>query len=174
MARTRVLAAHPCGHPVRVEWGGQLFIDTRIWGNPSFAGVDRTAQLAFFAGLSVIGEHGGGDLICSQARWFDPLREGWENTVRAGFFAAEPGGLRVLQWFGCRVVPGRLASDRAWISPGLRQAVFARDGWRCLHCGTDQNLTLDHIHPWSLGGPDTLANLQTLCRSCNSTKGARV
>jgi hypothetical protein len=56
----------------------------------------------------------------------------------------------------------------------LRQAVYDRDGWACLRCGSRDHLSLDHVHPYSLGGPDTLENLQTLCRSCNSRKGARV
>lgn len=72
--------------------------------------------------------------------------------------------------------PAHVAASRArrWIRPSLRQAVYERDGHRCLDCGTDQNLSLDHIHPYSLGGEDTLENLQTLCRSCNSRKGVRV
>lgn len=60
------------------------------------------------------------------------------------------------------------------IPANLRQAVYGRDGHQCLHCGTRDDLTLDHIYPYSLGGEDTLDNLQTLCRPCNSRKGARV
>lgn len=56
----------------------------------------------------------------------------------------------------------------------LREAVYERDGHACLHCGALDGLSLDHIHPYSLGGSDTIDNLQTLCRSCNSKKGARV
>lgn len=64
--------------------------------------------------------------------------------------------------------------SRPKIPDDLRQAVYARDGHACLHCGTGETLSLDHIHPFSLGGTDTFDNLQTLCRSCNSRKGARV
>lgn len=63
---------------------------------------------------------------------------------------------------------------RGYISPRLRRAVHDRDGWICVDCGDTEDLTLDHIHPWSKGGDDTFDNLRTLCRSCNSRKGARV
>lgn len=56
----------------------------------------------------------------------------------------------------------------------LRDRVMERDGHACVQCGATDDLTLDHIYPWSLGGPDTYANLRVLCRSCNSSKGARV
>lgn len=64
--------------------------------------------------------------------------------------------------------------SRRHIPDAVRLAVYERDGWRCLHCGTTSHLSLDHIYPYSLGGEDTLDNLQTLCRPCNSRKGTRV
>jgi hypothetical protein len=64
--------------------------------------------------------------------------------------------------------------NRAAIPQGLRDFVFDRDGHACVRCRTTDDLTLDHIHPWSLGGPDTADNLRVLCRSCNSSKGDRV
>ena len=63
---------------------------------------------------------------------------------------------------------------RAKIPADIRRAIHERDGWACLHCGSRDDLTLDHIVPWSAGGPDGIDNLQTLCRSCNARKGARV
>ena len=64
--------------------------------------------------------------------------------------------------------------NRAPISTGIRDFVFDRDGHACRLCGTTADLTLDHIYPWSLGGPDTPDNLRVLCRPCNSSKGDRV
>jgi 5-methylcytosine-specific restriction endonuclease McrA len=64
--------------------------------------------------------------------------------------------------------------ERPAIPDAVRQFVYDRDGRRCLHCGTARALSLDHIHPYSLGGSDEPDNLQTLCRPCNSRKGAKV
>lgn len=50
--------------------------------------------------------------------------------------------------------------------------VYARHGDICKECGTDENLTIDHIIPLARGGTNKLENLQVLCKSCNSRKGA--
>lgn len=63
---------------------------------------------------------------------------------------------------------------RAAIPAEIRAEVFERDGRRCVKCGTVEDLTLDHVHPWSLGGADTADNLRVLCRSCNSRKNNRL
>lgn len=73
-----------------------------------------------------------------------------------------------LRWVGAEPTRRRKIPD------AIRFSVYERDGYACLHCGTPERLSLDHIHPFSLGGEDTIDNLQTLCRSCNSRKGARV
>jgi hypothetical protein len=62
--------------------------------------------------------------------------------------------------------PGRQPMD-----PDLRWTVFRRDGYACVWCGSDSDLTIDHIHPVALGGTNDISNLQTLCRTCNSRKG---
>ena len=62
---------------------------------------------------------------------------------------------------------------RSSIPRRTREAVYMRDSFRCVSCGSTEELSLDHIIPFSMGGPDTEDNLQTMCRSCNSSKGAR-
>lgn len=59
------------------------------------------------------------------------------------------------------------------INQTLRMRVYERDGFSCVTCGAQKNLSLDHIKPEVLGGESTLENLQTMCTSCNSRKGAR-
>lgn len=49
--------------------------------------------------------------------------------------------------------------------------IFERDGNKCLCCGATERLSIDHILPRVLGGTDEPENLQTLCLSCNCTKG---
>lgn len=53
----------------------------------------------------------------------------------------------------------------------VREEVFARDGNTCLKCGALDSLSLDHIQPLGSGGDNSTNNLQTLCTSCNSSKG---
>jgi hypothetical protein len=62
---------------------------------------------------------------------------------------------------------------KATIGASLRKAVFERDMYRCKHCSTHLDLSIDHIVPESKGGASDIDNLQTLCRPCNSRKGVR-
>ena len=56
-----------------------------------------------------------------------------------------------------------------------RKALFARDGWRCVYCGTTGGrLTLDHVVPRSKGGRTVWANVVTACAACNLVKGNRL
>lgn len=69
--------------------------------------------------------------------------------------------------------PARTGRSKPKIPQPLRWEVFKRDGYTCGECGSREDLTCDHIEAESKGGPTTLENLRTLCRSCNSKKGAR-
>src|SRR5438128_5575179 len=56
-----------------------------------------------------------------------------------------------------------------------RRALFARDGWRCVYCGTSTGrLTLDHVVPRSRGGESVWENVVTSCAPCNLRKGDRL
>ena len=55
-----------------------------------------------------------------------------------------------------------------------RRALFARDGWRCVYCGSSATrLTLDHVVPRSRGGESSWENVVTACAPCNLRKGDR-
>jgi 5-methylcytosine-specific restriction endonuclease McrA len=55
-----------------------------------------------------------------------------------------------------------------------RRALFARDDWRCVYCGSSGGrLTLDHVVPRSRGGDSVWENVVTSCAPCNLRKGDR-
>lgn len=64
-------------------------------------------------------------------------------------------------------------TTRAWKAQTER--VKARDGYRCVSCGREDDLTVDHIEPVAKTRRTDYADheLVTLCRSCNSSKGDR-
>lgn len=101
--------------------------------------------------------------------------------VDAGMLVPVDGGYRMYDRLD---IASSGLTDPAWkievpqdarrkIPDALRLAIYERDGHACLECGTADDLTLDHIFPFSKGGEDTFDNLRTLCRPCNSSKGAR-
>ena len=87
-----------------------------------------------------------------------------------------PGGYQMSDGYHPLEAWWQVARDdeRVPIPDELRKHVYERDGYRCVRCGAAEDLAVDHIYPWSRGGPDTLDNLQALCKPCNSSKGARV
>ena len=87
------------------------------------------------------------------------------------FFALTAGFLWLVH--AAEAVPLPAPARRVPIPQDLRWMVFARDGYRCLECGSPVDLTIDHIQPVSWGGSNDPSNLQTLCRGCNSVKGDR-
>jgi hypothetical protein len=57
-----------------------------------------------------------------------------------------------------------------WIRPAKRLAIYARDGFACVYCGSEDRLSLDHLTPREIGGTHHATNLVTSCVSCNSAR----
>lgn len=101
---------------------------------------------------------------CNAWSWGNEYGDGLRATLSRAF---EPYGFDL---FECNYQPAK----RVPLTDAEKNAIYARDGKYCRWCRAEQDLTIDHIHPVSLGGLNDPSNLQVLCRSCNSWKGDRV
>lgn len=66
------------------------------------------------------------------------------------------------------------ANKRPPIPKEVVDAVWNRDGGKCVYCGSRDNLHLDHIIPFSKGGATNIENLQLLCQKCNLEKSNKI
>ena len=76
-------------------------------------------------------------------------------------------------------VPSVVRLDRYVHAPRRRvvlskRNILKRDNYECQYCGRrDLKLTIDHVVPRRLQGPDTWENLVAACMVCNAKKGDR-
>lgn len=114
---------------------------------------------------------------------FDILWEVDQDEKPAKEFpVGAPGTPRPLAWLPKRsylewhLFRGRApAARRPGIPLSVRREVQKRDGNTCQICFTEVpagDVHLDHIKPWSQGGPDTVANLRVTHSLCNILRGA--
>ena len=65
------------------------------------------------------------------------------------------------------------SGELSW-SNSVREWVLEMENPKvCIYCGSAENLTTDHIVPRSKGGEDVPDNVVRVCKSCNSSKGAK-
>lgn len=68
--------------------------------------------------------------------------------------------------YRCKIRTGEVYSSQQWT------AMCELYGNKCLSCGKAKKLTADHVMPVSRDGTNDISNIQPLCVSCNSSKGA--
>ncbi|MCM2396220.1 HNH endonuclease [Rhizobium sp. S95] len=52
--------------------------------------------------------------------------------------------------------------------------VFLRDKFECQYCGSEDDLTFDHVIPRAHGGETTWENVVAACSPCNLRKGSKL
>ncbi len=52
--------------------------------------------------------------------------------------------------------------------------LFLRDGFSCVYCNSEKDLTFDHVVPRRLGGQTNWENIVAACTQCNFKKGGRL
>jgi 5-methylcytosine-specific restriction endonuclease McrA len=105
------------------------------------------------------------------------------TNLRRGFKLVIKGKAEVIKSFGKDIKTGMNTIKRPSVIRLLkyvytpfkrvelsRKNIYRRDGHKCVYCGDDKKLTLDHVLPKSRGGKNTWANLVTCCARCNVTK----
>ena len=66
----------------------------------------------------------------------------------------------------------KLQSAEIEWSGSIREYIKERErANHCIYCGSNENLSYDHLIPKSKGGPDIPDNVVVACRKCNSSKG---
>jgi len=82
-----------------------------------------------------------------------------EARIRSYFKAANSG-----------VTRNSLETIKRDVSGSQRRRVLARDGNRCVVCGSTAQLEVDHRQALMNGGDNSLDNLATLCDDCHTIK----
>ena len=104
-----------------------------------------------------------------------------QNLTPAPELATDPSrelGLEALSEVNlgteCRVNPSRAKSTNPRQIPrSIRQAVWDRDGGKCVCCSSKRNLNFDHVQPVALGGESNESNLRLLCFQCNQRQAIK-
>jgi len=103
-------------------------------------------------------------MCCSKAKW----RKYRSALVASGKIEITEDGI-----YAPVMVKWKILSGRTSLPASVRLAIFERDEWTCVYCGTDEApFHVDHVFPVSQGGTDDLENLVCACAPCNLGKGA--
>ena len=87
-------------------------------------------------------------------------QKGFLIKIKKGIYKYDPDHIRELELFD--------------FPPEVREAIFKRDGYRCVVCGKGRSdgveICADHIRPKDKDGTNTIDNGQTLCMQHNLIK----
>lgn len=166
-------------------------LKSSIWEEEAIGDVSTDARLTFVGVLTVADGRGiyRGTLDTFKGRIF-PSDNLDDAQVLAWLTELHMADLLVVYWSPWNGGPDDVTIEvcewrrftgspsRPPIPAGIRQAVIDRDGRTCGICSgrvsEDEQIHIDHVFPWSLGGSDELDNLQVSHADCNMRKGARV
>lgn len=108
------------------------------------------------------------------------------TSIRRGFVLVDKGKAEVIKSDELPIVTGyktyvrpliirllKYIKHHVRILRASRPRIYKRDHYQCVYCGSNKDLTLDHVMPKSRGGGNEWTNLVTSCFKCNLRKGNR-
>ena len=108
------------------------------------------------------------------------------TSIRRGFVLVDKGKAEIIKSDDNPITAGYKTFVRPLIirllnyikhkTKGVRASrprIYKRDHYQCVYCGSNKDLTLDHVLPKSRGGGNEWTNLVTSCFKCNLRKGNR-
>jgi 5-methylcytosine-specific restriction endonuclease McrA len=108
--------------------------------------------------------------LAKQREWVERNKE-WVSKYKKNWASRNKESTRVSSQ-KCRARRlEAMGNDIITLEEWLRVLDFY--GHRCLCCGNDENISMDHIVPLSRGGKHSIDNVQPLCKSCNSKKSTK-
>lgn len=162
--RLRLRPVSPCGVAVIVGATRKLLDGDRF--------TNAIAELEA-SGLIIYDDETLEGFVCL---WFHDMRVAadsnqWKAATRALAEVESPAVRAAAQAsLNELVVDGTGKHKRRKIPTNVRAQVYARDGLRCVTCGTSDDLTIDHVVAVANGGTNDITNLQSMCQPCNSRK----
>lgn len=139
--------------------GERVRFPKTVWSDPEWIGLTVSAQLLAIA-CFMLGKNGAitDRRLARKMRWAPEFIASARAEIEASSYAGWLLGV----------------TKRRKLPAVLVTAVKERDGYRCVACGSTDELQIDHIHPVKHGGSDDMDNLQTLCGPHNREKGAQL
>jgi hypothetical protein len=142
-------------------------VDDAWWSHPKVVPLSCAARGLWIMALSWAEHQGTAEVPIHVVEWLGATGADAVELVHAGLWEGTEDGWSIVPWE--TIEPSKRRKN---IPNRVRRAVLVRDGHVCQWCNSAEDLTLDHIEPWSKGGADTEENLRVLCRPCNSRRGA--
>lgn len=101
----------------------------------------------------------------------DPLGLGLTDE---GYRKFELQALRLRNFLKLDLRSGSPGDWGRQIPPHLKDAVWRRDGGRCVRCESQEHLQFAHIIPLGKGGANTYRNIELLCAICGRAKSDQI
>jgi len=105
--------------------------------------------------------------------WYADNAERARAGAKARYRAENPEHRRILGRNRQAHRRARIARVLTTLTTQEWEAILEAAGHACIYCGSQEQLSQEHLTPISSGGPHTSENVAPACLPCNQSKGAK-